>query len=192
MIKSVNSAHYHIWTDALYARQLARSARNAWDRGSHVRWCVGSAWTAFEMAVEDALATTGIGYSFKQKFDEASDALGLQPVDWGQGLWQQVLAVHVRRVDYIHGRVLQTDLFPSVTDADDAIAVLRAAIKTTYTLARKPEPDWPDDDSVAEEPSIGGFGGSVAHLTRRDNVEANDPNRIRTAYVNVHQIVSRR
>ena len=54
VIRSVDSPHYHVWTDALYARSLARSAKNDWDLGSHVRWCVQSAWTAFEMAAEDA------------------------------------------------------------------------------------------------------------------------------------------
>ncbi len=51
----VDSLNYHLWTDALHGRALAREAENAWDRGTYVRWTVITAWTAFEVVCGDAL-----------------------------------------------------------------------------------------------------------------------------------------
>jgi hypothetical protein len=191
MIKSVDSPHYHVWTDALYARQLAKSASNDWDRGSHVRWCVSSAWTAFELSAEDALDTSGLGYRFRENFDVACDAKDISRVDWGQGLWQQVQVIHAGRIQYLHGNIVQADLFPELSVADNAVATLRESVLAVYALANKGRPTWVDDDTVPpalpDALTVGGVGGSVAHITRVDNVAVDDPARIRTTYVYLGQ-----
>lgn len=69
--KIVENAHYHIWTDALHGRALARQAQNRWDKGTYVRWVIMTAWTAFEMACEDGLEKPGIGRSFRRNLDNA-------------------------------------------------------------------------------------------------------------------------
>ncbi len=38
MIKVIDSIQYHVWSDALHARELARQTNSPWDRG---RTCVG-------------------------------------------------------------------------------------------------------------------------------------------------------
>ena len=70
--KIVEGPHYHLWTDALHARALAKQANNRWDRGTYVRWTVTTAWTVLEMACEDALETPGIGRRFKENRDAAT------------------------------------------------------------------------------------------------------------------------
>jgi hypothetical protein len=88
------------------AQHLAREASNDWDRGTYVRWTISSAWTAFELACEDATGAKGLGYRFKDKLDGALSAKGIA-LDWGQGLWQQVLLIHKLRIEYVHPGVLK-------------------------------------------------------------------------------------
>ena len=135
--RSVESPHYHIWTDALHARQLAREANNDWDRGTYVRWALSSAWTAFEGACEDALATQRLGNAFRRHLDRAFGQQGLPPLDWSKGLWYDVSRIYALRKDYVHPGTDQRRLFPPPSEADDAIRVLRAAIRDVYAQAGK-------------------------------------------------------
>ncbi len=100
--KIVTNPHYHVWTDALHARELARQAQNRWDRGTYVRWAVTTAWTAFEMCCADALGVTGLGMRFRERVDEAIVQKGLARLDWGRGIWQQILKVYDTRISYAH------------------------------------------------------------------------------------------
>jgi hypothetical protein len=95
--KLITTSHDHLWTDALHARELARQARNDWDRGAYVRWAVNTAWTAFESACGDALGATGLGNRFKEKMNGAISNLSLPALDWSQGLWQKVLKIYELR-----------------------------------------------------------------------------------------------
>ncbi len=135
MPKLVNTPHYHIWTDALHGRALARQAANQWDRGTYVRWTVITAWTTFEMACEDALNTTGIGRRFKDRLDDALAKVGLPAIDWGSGLWQRVARVHQFRKDCVHRNPSHQALFPEASVADEAITTLRSAMADIYTRA---------------------------------------------------------
>lgn len=69
LTKVVESPHYHLWTDALHARSLARQAHNKWDRGTYVRWCVNTSWTALEVACQDSTEDPNISYSFRKNLD---------------------------------------------------------------------------------------------------------------------------
>ena len=180
MIKSVESPHYHVWTDALYARFLAQAATNDWDRGSLVRWCVGSAWTAFELSAEDALGTHDLGNRFKERFDDAVSDRNLPPVDWGQGIWQATMRIYGLRKKYIHAVATQADLFPDLAIANDAIVTLRAAVKAVYSVVGKPQPDWVEDDTVPADPK-----GATATLTLFRGIRPDDrnPHRIRVTFV---------
>ena len=93
MIKLVDSLVYHIWTDALHGRELARQTTNAMNRGTYVRWAIMSAWAAFESACADALDAHGLGNDFRRNFDKAVVAKGLPAVIWGNGTWQRVMKV---------------------------------------------------------------------------------------------------
>ncbi len=156
-IRSVETPHYHIWTDALHGRRLAREATNEWDRGSYVRWTISSAWTAFESTCEHLTGASGLGMRFKDRLSEALDAKGLQQPDWGSGLWQDVLTMYQLRKDYVHPAVPQERLFPPVEESERAIKVLRLAIKDMYDRTGTPLEVWPDDDQDAVDPRKGGF-----------------------------------
>lgn len=143
--KIVESPIYHIWTHALHARSLSHQAENRWDRGAYVSWSITTAWTAFEMACGDALETPGIGHRFKENINKAITEKGLSALDWGSGIWQNVLEVHESRKEFLHVNISQEALFSGAEHADDAIDVLRQAIKSIYDHAGKSPPKWVDD-----------------------------------------------
>ena len=179
--KEVTTGHYHLWTDALHARALARQTRNQWDRGTYVRWTITTAWTCFELACEDALCANGLGNRFKQKVDEAVQALSLPAFDWGKGIWQRVLSIYELRKDYIHPGIPQARLFAPLEEADRAILTLREGIRAIYMHARKPAPDWIQDD---EDRGWDGERRAIVHGTvTHAGANPNDPEVIRIAYV---------
>lgn len=159
--RSVETPHYHVWTDALHARRLAREAKNDWDRGTYVRWTIASAWTAFEGTCEYLAGASGLGNRFKDRLNAALDAKGFRRPDWGSGLWQNVLTVYGSRKEYVHPGVPQNRLFAPVTEAETAITVLREAIKDMYALTGNPVEAWPDDDEDAVDPRNGGFANAT-------------------------------
>jgi hypothetical protein len=75
--KIVTSPHYHLWTDALHGRALARDAHNKWDRGTYVQWTVTTSWTVLEIACQDALGEPNISYSFRRNLDASIKAQGI-------------------------------------------------------------------------------------------------------------------
>jgi hypothetical protein len=144
--KVVESPHYHLWTDALHARALARQASNKWDRGTYVRWCVNTAWTAIEVACQDATGDPAVSYRFREKLDSALDRLGVPQLDWEKGLWQRVAGLQQARKGFVHRFVAETDLFPSAQVADEAIQIAREAISGIYQHTNRPVPPWTADD----------------------------------------------
>jgi hypothetical protein len=144
--KIVESSHYHLWTDALHARALAKQALNRWDRGTYVRWSITTAWTVLEMACEEALGASGIGRRFKENLDAACVEKGVAAISWGAGVWQRVAALHGARKDFVHINATQEKLFPPSTDADDAISIVRDAVSDIFARAGKACPPWLQDD----------------------------------------------
>lgn len=179
--KLVTTPHYHLWTDALHARALAHQARNDWDRGTYVRWAVNTAWTAFEAACEDALGASGLGNRFKENVNAAVAKLSLPPLSWGSGIWQQVLKIYALRKDYVHVAIPQIRLFALVSEADEAIHVLRDAVKAIYTHVGKTFPHWINDDY---DRGWDDDGGSIGHPTiLRVGADARDPDVIKIAHI---------
>lgn len=133
-LKLVSTPHYHLWTDALHARELARTANNDWDRGTYVRWAVISAWTAFEITCEHYLGANGLGNRFKENLNKAIDKKKLSPIEWGSGIWQKVYATYQSRKNFVHISSSQADLFPGIELADRAINDLRNGIKAVFDL----------------------------------------------------------
>jgi hypothetical protein len=159
--RSVETPHYHIWTDALHGRRLARQATNEWDRGTYVRWTIASAWTAFESTCENLTGATGLGMRFKERLNEALDLRKFPRPDWGGGLWQDVLTIYGLRKEYVHPAVPQERLFAPVEEAEKAVAVIRLAIKDMYERTGTPPEVWPDDDEDAVDPRKGGFANAT-------------------------------
>jgi hypothetical protein len=186
MIKVIDSAQYHVWSDALHALQLARTTANELDRGAYVRWAVHTAWSAFEQVCADALEAKTLGMRFKDQFNDAARTKGLEPVEWGKGIWQKVLQVYETRKKFTHvvPTIERTELMPPVSVAEEAIATLRKGIKEVLALVEWPHPGWVDDDldSGWKGQTLGLRG--EAHATAiRSGARADDPNAIRIAYV---------
>lgn len=148
MGKIVENPHYHVWTDALHGRQLAREAKNKWDAGTYARWSLFSSWTALEIACQLALDDVSISYSFKQNIDEAMLNKGVTPpIMWGEGLWQKVTMIQTRRKEFTHQIIGKDQLVTDVQVSENAILVIRDAIKDIYKRCGKIYPAWIDDDS---------------------------------------------
>ncbi len=179
--KIVESSHYHIWTDALHARELSRQALNRWDRGTYVRWTITTGWTALEMAFEEALETTGIGRRFKENLNEAIQNKGLTPLNWGSGVWQELLGVHKLRKDFVHINIDQEKLFPETIDAEKSLNTLRNAIREIFVHAGKKAPDWVEDD---QDRGWDTGKKSYANLTvTRGDANIDDPACFKVAYI---------
>jgi hypothetical protein len=146
--------------------------------GTYVRWTVNTAWSAFESTCEDVLKASGLGYDFKGGFNRAADAQGVQRPDWGSGDWQNVLKVYELRKDYVHLRIPQSRLFAPLSEAEDAVTILRAAVKALYRRAGLSSPGWVDDDVNPIEPTC------IGHLTvTHPGASRSDPNCIRVTYL---------
>lgn len=171
----IDSTQCHLWTDALHARALAREAKNKWDRGTYVRFCVTTVWIALETSCQDALNDKSIGYSFRKNIDSAIANNNFEAIDWSQGIWQKLVQVHSIRKDYIHRYLSLDDMFPASSVADNAILVVRDAIKDVYRLAGKTHPDWLEILDVKgwdTQPQFGMPTLSQAHF----GADFNDPN----------------
>lgn len=180
--KIVESPHYHIWTDVLHARALAHQARNKWDQGTYVRWCVTAAWTSLEIACQEATGDPAISYRFRENLDKQIARLRLASIDWGAGIWQRVTEIQERRKGYVHRFVAQTDLFPGAEVADDTVAATRDAIIDIYQRVGIPAPSWTADDQ--DRGWDRGPGGVTANLTAiRAGADPESEETIRVCFV---------
>jgi len=182
-IKLINSTQYHLWSDALHARQLARATHDEWDRGAYVRWAVNTAWTAFENYASDVLDAQGLGMRFKERFDAALAAKSLPPVSWGAGTWQRVLGVYESRKSFTHVAA-ETDsavLRPPTSDAEAAVSTMREAVRALAAHAGIEAPHWVEDDTAA---SFGARAKNVAFgFVTMAGADPNDPEHIRITLV---------
>jgi hypothetical protein len=81
-------------------------------------------------------------------------------------MWQEVMKVYEQRKSFTHSVQDQTILFPAYSVADDAIRLLRLAIKDMYARTGKAEPKWVDDDEDVYDPRRPGLNMyGVATLT---------------------------
>lgn len=186
MIKVIDSIQYHVWSDALHARQLARETKSSWDRGAYVRWAIQTAWSAFENVCTDALAVTGLGMRFRERLDKAVATKGLQPVNWGQGIWQQVLQVYGVRKEFVHvvPSISQARLMTPLAEAERAIAVLRDAIKAVSDMVGLPHPAWVSDDADRGwHGARGGLGITGEAYVVRAGAREDDSENVRITFV---------
>jgi len=186
MLKVIDSIQYHVWSDALHARQLARKTESPWDRGAYVRWAIQTAWSAFENVCADALEANGLGMRFRERFDEAVTTKGLPPVDWSKGIWQQVLQVYKVRKGFVHvvPSISHAKLMTPLQEAEQALAVLRNAIRAVSDLAGLPHPSWVvDDDDRGWQGARAGFGGTAEAYMMRAGLREDDPANVRITYV---------
>ncbi len=179
----VESIQCHLWTDALHVRQLAREAANRWDRGTYVRLCVVLAWTALELGCQEALCAPEIGYRFKDNLDRAVAAKSLPPLEWSQGVWQEVRRIQEIRKAFVHKFASLADMFPESAVADDAIAVVRAAIASIFDHAAVASPDWIEFDHSHGWAGRSGASDVVYATAITGGVSPDDPIAVRICYV---------
>jgi hypothetical protein len=179
--KIVENPHYHLWTDALHARSLAHQAHNQWDRGAYVRWAVTTSWTVLEIACQVALSEPNISYRFRENLDAAIAKQGFSKLDWGSGLWQQVIELQDKRKGYMHRFISESEFFLQATDSDHAIKIVRAAVEGIYQHVGSPSPPWIQDD---EDRGWDNGRRSAANLTLiHAGASEDDPKVIRICFV---------
>jgi len=178
----VDSLQCHLWTDALHLRQLAREAKNQWDRGTYVRMCVTTSWTAIEVACQEALACPEIGHRFKKNLDKAIALALLPPIDWSKGIWQEVRALQELRKSYVHKFATLINLFPHASVAENAIKTARNAIETIFAHVGETPPSWTALDDAQGWQKSSNFG--TANLSAlHANVKMDDPLAVRVFMV---------
>ena len=133
------------------------------------------------MACADALKTPRIGDRFKERIDEAVVNLGLEPLVWGQGVWQRVLEIQQLRIDFVHRHIPQERLFTPLECADKAISIVRDAVKDIYVHAEQTVPEWIEADDAAGW--AGGIRGVVHAKVIRAGVREDDPTAVKIAYI---------
>ncbi len=177
---------YHVWSDALHARQLARQTSSVWNRGAYVRWTIQTAWSAFENVCSDALGAKSLGMSFRKRFDNALALKNLPAVEWGSGIWQRIMQVYEDRKKYIHvvPGISRSELKAPLEEAERAIDVLREGIKAVSELVGLPHPGWVQDNADAGWQERGkGLSTSVEWYTVHAGASEDDSEAIRIAYV---------
>lgn len=179
----VDSCQCHLWTDVLHVRQLARDSQNRWDRGTYVRLCVVSAWTALEVACQEALNSPEIGYKFKVNLDRAVSDSGLKPLDWSRGIWQDVRRIQELRKSYIHKFAKLADMFSDSDVADDAVMVVRSAIASISAHAGIATPTWLDFDHSHGWAGRSGLQDSATATLITGGASLNDPTAVRIYFV---------
>lgn len=177
--RSVEWPHYHVWTDALRGRDLARKAHDEWDRGTFVRWSMQSAWAAFEEEARSVLNLHHYGARFWDRFDSALTALGVAPPSRGSGLWQQMSEVYAERNKYLHLSIVdQNDLLLSdAKSAETAISAIRQAVHDLHRMLNSTAPEWIDDDVLPQHQIASCL--TVGHQLR----DVDDPRNIRITYL---------
>lgn len=180
--KVIESNHYHLWTDVLHSRKLAKQAKNKWDRASYVRWSIITSWIVLEIACQDALNETNISYSFRRNLDDAIQRNNLPALNWGSGVWQKVGNLQEKRKNIIHRFQLENDLFPEIADADEAINIVRESFKEIYRHTNQNYPLWIDDNDDRGWDGRG-FGGSSTLTVLRGGAKEDDPTSIKVYFV---------
>ena len=182
MLTIVDSTQCHLWTDALHARQLAREALNKWDRGTYVRMCVTTGWTALEVACQEAMSCPDIGYRFKDNLDRAIAAASLAPIDWSSGVWQRVRQLQELRKLYVHRFASLNDMFPLVAVAEEAIETVRGAIVSIYEHVGRETPIWTGLNEARGWQARSSFGSAVLTMVHA-GVKIEDPLAVRVFMV---------
>ncbi len=181
-VKLIDSTHYHLWSDALHARELARTATDEWDRGAYVRWAVNTAWTAFESYASDVLGADDLGIRFRERFTNALASKSLPSVTWGLGIWQRVLSIYEARKEFTHVAPMTAIevLRPPTAVAETAIITMREAVRALAALVNVPSPAWVEDDTGAPFSVRSSVSADLTVL--RPGADPNDPDTIRITY----------
>ncbi|WP_221568991.1 hypothetical protein [Alkalihalobacillus sp. TS-13] len=145
-IKLVTDPNYHLWCDTLHARELARTTNDNWAQGTYVRWTILSSWTVLEQCCKEALSCKRFT-NFQSGMNKALASNGLPPLTWKSGTWMRVKHLKRLRNYYTHENANQKELWPGITKAEEAIDIVREAVKDIYSITGKKYPQWIDDDT---------------------------------------------
>lgn len=179
----VDSTQCHLWTDVLHVRQLARDAENRWDRGTYVRLSIVLAWTALEIACQEALNAPEVGNRFKDNLDRAIVDNGLPALDWSRGVWQNVRRIQELRKSCVHRFVSLAEMFPDSSLADEAVDVIRTAIGAIFDHAAVPRPAWIDFDHALGWAGRSGASDRSSATLITSGASPDDPTAIKICFV---------
>jgi hypothetical protein len=83
--------------------------------------------------------------------------------------------------EYVHVALPQSRLFANVSEADEAVSILREAIKAIYVHAGKPAPSWAKDDRDRGWDDGGGQMGTPSIL--RQSADPSNPDVVKVAHI---------
>lgn len=172
--------YYVLWTDALHLRVLAKEAKNKWDRATYVRSTIVTSWTVLEMMVGIAVDDNSVSRRFKDRLIQTLQNRGLGPLDWSQGIWQQVSRLNEIRKNVVHVGVEEAEMFPSWQEADKAVDTVRNALIDIFTHCKKEVPVW---IYFSESPGYDTGNRTGARLSGEDVGAKDDPMAFRITYV---------
>ena len=103
------------------------------------------------------------------------------PLNWGTGVWQDLLRVHSLRKDFVHINFDQEKLFPETEDAEKSINTLRSAIREIFLHSGKSPPEWAEDD---QDRGWDTSTKSFANVTvSRAGANIDDPSSFKVVYI---------
>ena len=103
---------------------------------------------------------------FKDDLKTAIKQTGKTGIDFGSGFWKRILEIRESRHKYTHAGGSISDRFPPASLAEEAIKVIREAIKDIYSKVGKQPPVWVDLDVSDGWPETRRVGIS-AYMTLR-------------------------
>ncbi|HWB74045.1 MAG TPA: hypothetical protein VG755_03800 [Nannocystaceae bacterium] len=156
----------------------AKIHQHRWDRGAYARTCIAAAWRAFDRVVATVLGGSLRG-DLLAELDAALQANSYLPLQHCNDTWRGLVALKESRDALLLGDCTVDSLLLDEHDADDALAVVRAALQELHEHIGRTPPRWVDADS---SPQHVGNEGSWGTTIRGD--ARNDPDAI--AIVMVH------
>jgi hypothetical protein len=85
-----DAPRFHLWTDALCFRAMAKEASNNYLSSMCVRNAILSAWTTLEIACCNALEIEKLERELKESLHDEFDKRNIPRLNFGSGLWQEI------------------------------------------------------------------------------------------------------
>jgi hypothetical protein len=176
--KIISANHHNDLSGISISRDEAELRHITWDLGSYVRWTVVTAWMAFVRTAETATTSQDLSRNMLKNLPRTIAPTLQEQAFWDSYPWCDVNRIRQERNKFIHKALDNSDLFPDVQLAEDAILTLRNGMKAIYASVGQASPPWIECDTVADPPS-----GSSAVLQLISSGANEDPQRLRVVYV---------
>jgi hypothetical protein len=149
----------------------AQIHQHRWDRGAYARTCVAAAWRAFDRVVSTLLGG-GLRGDLLADLDAALQANAYLPLDRSSATWRGLVALKERRDSLLLGDCTVDSLLLDELDADDALAIVRNALKALHEHVGRTPPRWVDSDSSPQRVGVEGAWGTTVRGDARNDPDA--------------------